>query len=107
MVATDQRVDFAFLRFNVQVDAIFRKSRFLVGAFLDHCLGLLAIVQLFCACDRPALAKGGVLRHTVGNKVDGVIAGHFLLLQEVRGVRFPLGKDRDKDVGAGHLCTAG
>jgi hypothetical protein len=42
----------------------------------------------------------------MGDEVDRVIARHVLLLQEVGGVRFALGEDRDQHVGARHLGAA-
>ena len=39
--------------------------------------------------------------------IDRVVAGHVLLLQEISGVAFALGKDRDQHIGAGHLLAAG
>ena len=38
--------------------------------------------------------------------IDRVVARHVLLLQEIRGVAFAFGEDRDQDVGAGHLFAA-
>ncbi|MHC2800886.1 hypothetical protein ACVMII_000632 [Bradyrhizobium diazoefficiens] len=39
--------------------------------------------------------------------VDGVVARHVLLLQEVCGVALALGEDRDQHVGTGHLFATG
>ena len=39
----------------------------------------------------------------MGDEVDGIVARHVLLLQEIGGVRFTLGKDGDKDVCPRHL----
>jgi hypothetical protein len=40
------------------------------------------------------------------DEVDRVVAGHVLLLQEVGGVRFAFGEDRDQDVRAGDFGAA-
>jgi hypothetical protein len=39
--------------------------------------------------------------------IDRVVAGHVLLLQEIRGMAFAFGKNRHQHVGAGHLLAAG
>ena len=39
--------------------------------------------------------------------IDRVVAGHFLLLQEIGGVAFALGENRDQHIGAGDFFAAG
>jgi hypothetical protein len=42
----------------------------------------------------------------VRDEIDRVVAGHVLLLQEVGGVAFALGKDGHQHVGAGYFLAA-
>ena len=39
--------------------------------------------------------------------IDGVVARHVLLLQEIDGVAFALGEERDKHIGAADILAAG
>ena len=38
--------------------------------------------------------------------IDGVVARHVLLLQEIGGMAFAFGKNRDQHIGAGHLLAS-
>ena len=38
--------------------------------------------------------------------IDRIIAGHILLLQEIGGVAFPFGKERDQNIGACNFFAA-
>ena len=38
--------------------------------------------------------------------IDCVVAGHVLLLQEIRGVTLALGENGDQHIGAGHFLAA-
>ena len=106
MRAADQGIDVALLRLRIQVHAVLAQGRFLVVAGG----GGLCLLRFFFRFGRPLhgprLAIGGVLGHTMGDEVHRVVAGHVLLLQEVGGIRLPLGEDRDEDIGARHLCPA-
>jgi hypothetical protein len=42
----------------------------------------------------------------VADVVDRVIAGHVLLLQEIRGVALTLGENRDENIRARHFFAA-
>jgi hypothetical protein len=46
-------------------------------------------------------------RLSVADVIDRVIAGHVLLLQEIRSVALALGKDRHEHVRSGHLLPTG
>ena len=102
-VAADQRVNVALARFGVQIDAIFLKRRILFLAF-GHALWLFLVLGR--ARDRARIAKRGVLGDAVGDKVDRVIAGHVLFLQEISRIAFAFGKDGDQHVGTGHFGAA-
>ncbi len=39
--------------------------------------------------------------------IDRVVAGHLLLLQEIGGVAFAFGENRDQNIGAGHFFATG
>jgi hypothetical protein len=43
----------------------------------------------------------------VADVVDRVVTGHLLFLQEIGGMAFALGEDRDEHVGAGNFLAAG
>ncbi len=103
-LAADQRVDRALARFRVQVDAVFSQRAFLLLRLGGGAVNL--FLGLGRALNRARFSKGGILGHTMGDEIHRVIAGHVLFLQEVGGVRFPLGKDRDQHIGAGHLGAA-
>jgi hypothetical protein len=101
-------IDIALDRFRVQIDAIFGERGFLlfhVGGF--RLLRLRLILALGGAGDGARFAVGRILGDAMGDEVDRVIAGHVLFLQEIGGVRLPLGEDRDEHVGARHLGPAG
>ena len=66
----------------------------------------LAAAFLARAAHRPYLLRAGALGDAVRDVVHRVVAGHVLLLQEIGGVAFALGEDRDEHVGAGHLLAA-
>ena len=70
---------------------------------LGLCLGLGRGLR---ALDRTGLAIGRILGDAVADVVDRVVAGHVLLLQEIRGMALALGEDRHQHVGAGHLGAA-
>ena len=52
--------------------------------------------------DRP-----GPLGDAVADVIDGVVARHVLLLQEIGGVALALGEDGDQHIGAGDFLAAG
>jgi hypothetical protein len=51
-------------------------------------------------------AHARALRDAVADVVDGIEAGHVLLLEEEDRVGLPLREQRDENVGAGHLLLA-
>jgi hypothetical protein len=57
-------------------------------------------------CVRPAFGQARLLGNAVRNEVDRIVAGHVLLLQEVGGMAFALGKDCHQHVGAGYFFAA-
>ena len=58
------------------------------------------------ALHRTGLAIGRILGDAVADVVDRVVAGHVLLLQEIRGMALAFREDRDEHVRAGHLRAA-
>eukprot|EP00043_Microstomoeca_roanoka_P023687 m.259125 g.259125 ORF g.259125 m.259125 type:complete len:631 (-) comp34017_c0_seq1:207-2099(-) len=100
--AADQRIDIALAGLGVQIDAELGQRRILgIG------LGLLRLALTFLgARDGARFGEAGILGHAMGDEVDRVVAGHVLLLQEIGGVRFALGKDRHQHVGAGNFVAA-
>ena len=77
VIATDQRVNIAFLRFYVQIDAIFRQCAFVLTGFFRR---ISVVVQCWCARDRAAFAKCRIFRDTMGDEIHRVIARHVLVL---------------------------
>ena len=100
MGAADQGINVAFGGFDVQINAVFRER----GFFLFD-LGIVGCFAIRCACDGAGFAKCGVFGDAMRDKVDRVVTGHVLLLQEIGGVAFALGKDGDEHICACHFCT--
>jgi hypothetical protein len=102
-VAADQRVDLALLRLLVEVDAVgFQRVGLLLGFFSASLPARLLLPR-----PQPGgFRHAGTLGDAVRNVVDRIVAGHVLLLQEVGGMAFALGKDRHQHIGAGHLFAA-
>src|SRR5207244_12182624 len=73
----------------------------LLGLVAGLVLGLLVD-----AAHRARFRHARPLGDAVADIVDRVVAGHVLLLQEIGGVAFALGKYGDQHVGAGHLLAA-
>ena len=69
----------------------------------DLCLRLGRCLR---ALHRPRLAVGRILGDAVADVVHRVVAGHVLLLQEIRGMALAFREDRDEHVRAGHLASA-
>ena len=98
-ITSDHRIDLAVARFLVEVDAIgLERLALLLGVLVALGLGLLVD-----AAHWPRLGDTGPLGDTVTDVIDRVVARHVLLLQEIRGMAFALGEDRNQHVGAGHL----
>ena len=102
-IASDHRIDLAVARLLVEVDAIgVERLALLLGVF-----GALGLGLLVDAAHRPRLGDTRPLGDAVADVVDGVIARHVLLLQEIRRMALAFGEDRDQHVGAGHLFATG
>ena len=101
--ASDERVDLAFTRLLVEVDAVGVEG----VAFLLRLVAGLGVGVLVGAARRARFRHARPLSDTVTDIVDRVVAGHVLLLQEVGGVALALGEDRHQNIGAGHLLAAG
>ena len=99
--APDEGVDVAFAGLGVEVHAVFRQRGFFLVAF-GYTLGFFLV--LGSTSHRAGLAVSGVFGDAMGDEVHRVIACHVLLLQEIGRVAFAFGKDRDKHIGACHLC---
>src|SRR5262249_6694942 len=102
-IAADHGIDLAVTGLLVEIDAIGLER---LALFL-RVLVALGLGLLVDAADRPRLGDAGTLGDAVADIVDRVIARHVLLLQEIGGVTFALGEDRDQDVGAGHFLAPG
>ena len=103
-VAADQRIDLAFLRLLVEVDAVSLER---IALFLRLVAAALGVRLLVGAAHRTRLRQARPLGDAVADVVDRVVAGHVLLLQEIGGVALALGEDRHQHVGAGDLLAAG
>ena len=57
---------------------------------------------IFDPLDLAAFRIFGNFCDAVGNKADGIEAGHVLALKEIHGETFALGKNRNQ-----HICTSG
>ncbi len=102
-IAPDHRIDLAVARLLVEVDAIgLERLALLLGV-----LGALGLGLLVDAAHRARFGDARPLGDAVADVVDGVVARHVLLLQEVRGVALALREDRDQHVGAGHFFATG
>ena len=67
----------------------------------------LAVFVLVGAARRLLLAHARPLGDAVADVAHRIEARHVLLLQEIDGVAFALGKQRDQHIGAGHFVAAG
>ena len=100
-IPSDHRIDLAVARLLVEVDAVsIERLAFLLGILVAFGLGLFVD-----AADRTCFRYPGPLGDAVTDVIDRVVAGHVLLLQEIRSVALALGKDRDQHIGAGYLLT--
>src|SRR5581483_9976257 len=101
-IAPDHRIDLAVTCLLVEVDAIgLERFALLLGVLVALGLGLLVD-----AANRSRFGDARPLGNAVADVVDRVVTRHVLLLQEVGGVAFALGKDRDQHVGAGDFLAA-
>ena len=103
-ITADQRIDLAVLGFLVEVDAIGFERVIGVLALAFALVGRRLVVD---AARGPGLGQARAFGNAMGNVVDRVVAGHFLLLQEEGRVALTLGEDGNQHIGAGHLLTAG
>ena len=102
-IASDHRIDLAVARLLVEVDAVgIERLALFLGILVALGLGLFVD-----AAHRTRFGDPGPLGDAVADVVDRVVAGHVLLLQEIRGMAFALREDRDQHVGAGDFLAAG
>ena len=102
LLPPDQRVDLAFARLLVEVDAVIvQRVALLLRLLAGFLLGFLVD-----AARRALLGKARALGDAMTDVVDRIVARHLLLLQEIGGVAFALGEDRDQHIGAGDLLAA-
>ena len=108
-LAPDQRIDLAVTRLAVEVDAIrLERGLLLLAIGVTALIGpLVAFALLIGAARRFGIGETGALGDAVADVVHSVIARHILLLQEIGGMAFPFGEDRDEDVGPRDLLPAG
>ncbi len=101
VLTPDQRIDIAVLGLLIEMDAI-GAQRLL--PFLDDGF---AVFGLFLgAAHGPRIFLPGHLGDAVGDVVDGVETGHFLLLEEIDRMTFALGENCHQHVRASHFFTA-
>ena len=96
-LATDQRIDFAFARLLIEVHAI----------RVERLIGWLGGLFFFLTgwARRLRLGHARLFRNAMRDEVNRIIAGHFLLLQEVSRMAFTFREDRNKHVCAGHFIA--
>src|SRR5215218_318350 len=102
-IAPDQRIDPALARLLVEVDAISLER----VTLLFRLIAGLGIGILVGAAHRARLRHARPLGDAMADVIDGIVARHVLLLQEIGGMAFALGEDRDQHVGAGHFLATG
>ena len=105
MFAANQWIHVALGRFFIEIDTIFRQCalffRGLIAVAIQHLRLILG------ANNGPAFDKVWVFGYPMGDEIDGVIAGHVLLLQEIGRVAFAFGKYCNQNIGACDFCTTG
>ena len=99
-LAPDQRIDLAFARLLVEVDAVGVER---VALLLLLVAGFAVAAFLVGAAHRTRFRHARPLGDAVADVIDRVVTGHVLLLQEIGGVALALGEDRDQHVCARHL----
>jgi hypothetical protein len=102
-LAADQRIDFALARLFVEINAIGIERI----ALLLRLIAGFGVGVLVGAAHRPRFRHARPLGDAVADIIDRVVTGHVLLLQEIGGMAFALGENRDQHIGAGHLLAAG
>jgi len=100
--AADQRIDLAFPRLLVEVDAIGVERI----ALLLRLVAVLGIGILVGAAHRTRFRHARPLGDAVADVVDRIVARHVLFLQEIRGMALAFGEDGDQYVGPGDLLAA-
>ncbi len=100
-IAANDRIDLAVARLLVEIDAIGIERL----ALLLRILAALGVGFLIDAAHRPRLGYAGSLRDAVADVVHRVIAGHVLLLQEVRRMALALREDRNQHIGTGDFLA--
>ncbi len=95
----DQRIDAAVQRLLVQIDGELLQGRFalLLPFFL---------LGFFGSLDLRRLRRSLALADAVADIAHRIQAAHVLLLEEVDGIAFALGEERNKDVRASHFVAA-
>ena len=108
-LAADERIDAAVARFLVEIDAIGVERAFLLAAFAVATVAALAAVALVLDAARRARLVGETraLGDAMADVIHRVVARHVLLLQEIDGVAFALGEERDQHIGAADILAAG
>ncbi len=103
-VTSDHRVDLAVARLLVEVDAIGVERLALLLGLVAALVGLSLLIH---TAHRTGFGNARPLGDAVADVVDRVVTRHVLLLQEIGGVAFALGKDRDQHIGARHFFATG
>ncbi|MNS92986.1 hypothetical protein D3C72_1271360 [compost metagenome] len=111
-MTADQRIDLAVFRLFIEVDAIRLQRILLLLGGRSLFLGIAAARLVFTfglisTARRARLRRARTLADAVGDVIDRIVTGHFLLLQEIGGVAFALGENGDEHVRAGHFLAAG
>ena len=104
--APDQRIDFSGRRLLVQVHAI-GAQRILVAPAGFFLALVIAVGRRAGALRRALRGAAGCLGNAMADEVHRIESRHVLQLQEIHGMAFPLGEQRDEHVRAGHFIAAG
>ena len=98
-IPADQDVDLSLFCLLVEIGAVGRQG--------FATLRSAPIVRFLGAAHASLFAHARALRDAVADVVDGIEAGHVLLLQEEYGMGLPLREQSYEDVGAGHFAAPG
>src|SRR3546814_360899 len=99
--SADQRVNLAYFRLLVEVDGELVERGFLLGL-----AAAVLVLRLFLFLGLGLRRGFAALADAVAQVRDRVEARQVLLLEEIDGIAFAFGEERDEDVGARHLILA-
>ncbi len=107
-LATDQRIDLALLRLDIEVHAIGLEGLTFTGCCPFLSIGSCPGRNFFLGAARnAALVQLRRLGNTMRNVIDRIQTGHVLQLQIINRVRFTFRKQRDQHIRPGDFFTSG